>query len=597
MTTAYTPITDTWVLSADPLDPVPGAAVSVSKSVTLDDGGVVVTATSLSVPTSGAYGVLLRNSSEVVRLYFGHFFVPPPESEIINAPTEIMPATLALSYLDNTVNGSYSLDGVSWEALGTLTMAAAPTHAEIFIEQYAQAEPVSASFQRFRVLPGVMDIPPPIAAKTFLPIGALSLSQPPALTPTEMSVIHALVGAQFGDLEFDVGKSVRWTQWFVDDVFITDVNYGTQRFWVIDWTQSFANANYKSAGVNFFEDPVAFRKRQFSDAETYAKNNPDALVFDSDDWVLWVDAHEGLSADNEPPYPPDSDFEVFRPYIAREIERAVTTGKDRIILPFFAYVRHGDIQNVQYDWVAGQAEGGPKVTQAMGVPYYIPYQGLVRLVKVSALRSPSFNWSSIDQVSPPDPEALLQIVSYGYAHWSLPVVPPGANVLPPIDAENDLGWRQRNLLSQVRPVPGLPHGDTWLSPSSDSPGLAGPWAPDTFANDVTGVIIPEPRPPIDPAVDGVRVPLYHTVFRLNLRDGAWYAGDGLGNEPLVWDEVSQSWRPVDAVGDYVETVTFVESPPGSGLYAFTSLLPEDPPGLYLVSTLIEDPVGSGLYKV
>ena len=454
--------------------------------------------------------------------------------------------SLVLSYDADVVAGAYSPNGVTWESLGTKTMAQAPTSVELFIEQYAQANPVSVTFGNFRMLPGEVSIPPAVAAQTFLPIGAAPLSQPPPLTPSEMAVVHALVGAQFGDLEYDVGKSVRWTQWFVDDVFITDINYGTQRFWVIDWTQSFANANYKTAGINFFEDPVGFRKRQFSDAETYAKNNPDALVFDHDDWVLWIDAHEGLSADNEPPYPPDSDFEVFRPYIAREIERAIGAGLDRIALPFFAYVRHGDIQNVQYDWVSGQPDGGPKVTQAMGVPYYLPYQGLVRLMKVSVLRDPSFNWSTIDQVSAPDPAALLQVVSYGYAHWNVPVVPPGEITVVPLDAENDLGWRQRNLLSQVRPVPGLPYGATWQDPSADNQGLAGPWAPDTFANDATGVIIPEPRPPIAPAVDGVRVPLYHTVFRLNLRDGAWYAGDGQGNEPLVWDEQSQSWRPVPA---------------------------------------------------
>ena len=47
----------------------------------------------------------------------------------------------------------------------------------------------------------------------------------PLMTSQE-AIVHALVGAQFGDLEFDVGKSVRWTQWFTDDVFITDVNLG-----------------------------------------------------------------------------------------------------------------------------------------------------------------------------------------------------------------------------------------------------------------------------------------------------------------------------------------------------------------------------------
>ena len=59
MTTAYTPITDTWVLSADPLDPVPGSVITVSKDVVLDDDKVAVMATALMAPASGAYGVAL----------------------------------------------------------------------------------------------------------------------------------------------------------------------------------------------------------------------------------------------------------------------------------------------------------------------------------------------------------------------------------------------------------------------------------------------------------------------------------------------------------------------------------------------------------
>ena len=97
----------------------------------------------------------------------------------------------------------------------------------------------------------------------------------------------------------------------------------------------------------------------------------------------------------------------------------------------------------------------------------------------------------------------------------------------------------------MRPVPGLPYGETWRFPDDDPAGLPGPWAPDTHADQITGVVVPEPRPPIDPAVAAVRVPLYDTVLRLNVRDGVWYAGDGTGNVPLVWDDATQQWKPAD----------------------------------------------------
>ena len=299
------------------------------------------------------------------------------------------------------VTGSYSLDGLTWTTAGTAEMAASPTFGDLYFDQFSTIDSISASFQNFRVLAGTTALPYPAKHTFFNPIGGDDAVQPPALTPSQEAVIHALVGAQFGDLEFDIGKSVRWTQYFADDVFITDVNYGDPRYWIIDWAQTFPYVNYKTAGggVSFFDDPVTFRKTQFADAEQFARDNEEALVFDNNDWVLWVDAHEGLSVDNTPPFPDDYDFDLFRSYVAREIRAAIEAGKDRIILPFYVYVRHDHIQNVEYDWIPNQAEGGNKCVQSMGVPYYIPYRGLLRLMKVSVLRNPAFDWTSIDQPS------------------------------------------------------------------------------------------------------------------------------------------------------------------------------------------------------
>jgi hypothetical protein len=211
------------------------------------------------------------------------------------------------------------------------------------------------------------------------------------------AIVHALCGAQYGDLEFDVGKSIRWTQWYVDDVFITDVNLGTPRYWIVNWTLTFPQAYHAVTGINFFAVPEKFRKEQWRMAR--AERN---LQFDPDDWVLFVDAHEGLCIDTRDPQPDDADVEPFRSYLYREIERANDASKDRVVLPFYAFVRHDDVITAHYESPAFQDGdlGYTTATSSMGTPYYIPDQGLTRLIKVSVLDDPSFDWTTIDQPQP-----------------------------------------------------------------------------------------------------------------------------------------------------------------------------------------------------
>ena len=543
MGTSFNSFTDVWTLLYAPPEP-PILSMVVTKPTTADED-VVAVATSLQIPTSGVWGVKLRNATETVRLYMGDYLAAAPTGSI-QVPVKTAPLHLALAWSeeDGVATGRYSLDDQEWTTLeATAEMSAVPTHAELFYEQFSVAESISVSFGKFRALAGTLHLPAPRIEKTFAPIGAAPVVQPPALTPSQIAVIHALVGAQFGDLEFDVGKSVRWTQWFTDDVFITDVNYGTQRFWIIDWTKSFPEVNFKTSGASYFADPVAFRKQQFADASQFARDNPNALVFDNEDWVLFVDAHEALSVDNTPPFPNDYDFDLFRSYVVREIEAANAAGRSTVTLPFFVHVRHDNIQNVQYDWepepARERAEGGPEprcavlrpisrfgpIGQSLGAP-----QSVFRLVE----HRPTIGADRWYE----DPGRQLRL-----RPLERPRHPEGHTGVPDLNAENDLGWRQRKLLSQVRPIPGLPHGETWQFPDDDDQGLAGPWALETFEDQVTGMIVPEPRPPIAPAVAGVRTPLYDTVLRLNLRDGVWYAGDGTGNTPLDWDDATQPWVP------------------------------------------------------
>ncbi len=359
-----------------------------------------------------------------------------------------------------------------------------------------------------------------------------------SLTANAAAITHAIVGAQFGDMEFDVGKSVRWTQWFADDVFILDINLGEQRYWVVNWAMTYPLAFHAVTGVNFFADPVGFRKAQWS-----AARSEQGLQYDPDDWVIFIDAHEGFCIDPRDPVPDHADVEPFKSYLYREVDRANTAGKDRLVLPFYAFLRSGNLINVHYDSPAF-ADGSLGYTTAshvMSTPYYLADQGLTRMMKCSVLDDPAFDWTTIDQPSAAADSGLnVSIVSYGYAHWSLQDIVPPATTVPPTDANNDDGWRMRNLLSRVRPISGLPVGTTWQPPTADPVGLAGPWA----AADPNTVDPAEPQPVTpDASLAGLIVPLYDSTLRLNYRDGVWYEGGELGNIPLAWDDASQTWYP------------------------------------------------------
>ena len=164
-------------------------------------------------------------------------------------------------------------------------------------------------------------------------------------------------------------------------------------------------------------------------------------------------------------------------------------------------------------------------------------------------RGKTWTLTNASAVSPATPGVKLQIVSYAYAHWHLLDVPAGQITVPPLTAENDDGWKQRCAMTQVLPVPGLPTGSatdpvgTWKDPSLDPPGKRGPWAPENYALKIDDPVIPDPPPPIAAEVAGVRVPMYDLVFRINVRDGVWYAAGGTGNTQLVWDDTLEEFVP------------------------------------------------------
>lgn len=110
--------------------------------------------------------------------------------------------------------------------------------------------------------------------------------------------IHGIVSTYFGDYEYDIGKSITWTNWFCDDVYIMDINTSeASRNFVVNWSYTFPNAKHSFYSKPFFGSPTKaanWRKESFN----RAKN---AWSYSNDDWVLFIDGTENLSVYHKPP--------------------------------------------------------------------------------------------------------------------------------------------------------------------------------------------------------------------------------------------------------------------------------------------------------
>jgi hypothetical protein len=344
-------------------------------------------------------------------------------------------------------------------------------------------------------------------------------SSPSGLAVVQYPMIHGIVGAPFGALDVDIGKSVPWTSNFVNDLFITDTNSGDCRYWVTEWVKRNQTTKFLSLGVDYFSDPVGWRQAQFAAADA-------AWNYSNDDWVLFIDSTEGLSCDTRTP-PNDVEIDPFKSYIQTEIARAETLGLTSISIPFFAYVRDADIPDPRrfleladpsdvQDWL--QQSGSNLSVDSVNIsvieaitPYYYQQQdvskrGLARLIKVSALRS-GFNWAAIDTLSVPNDGVGIQIISYAYASW-----------VNPATGEND-GLKMRAKISSVRSLAGMPSGGGGVT------GTAGPYA---VAQDgvLTRVV------PSSTQTQPILTPLYPTLFRSNLRFGTWYPPGVSAPDPI-----------------------------------------------------------------
>jgi hypothetical protein len=367
------------------------------------------------------------------------------------------------------------------------------------------------------------------------------------------------MSSYFGDWEWDIGKSVRWTQYLVNDIFMVDIMVGdTTRNWVVAWDQSFPEVQHTFVkDFTFFDDPPRWRRESFEKARaTYG--------YALDDWVVFTDCTEGLTLDDRTPAPSANPFEW---YLQEEIR--LTGGQSILALPVYAYL-HIDPPvthaariidpvleaSLLSQLAALQAQPGD-TTQAQkaifdmqvvnrsydiyGIPQYLFAGWSPRIFQVSDLANPLFDWSCIDTIYPvakPEfsPAVYTSLVSYAYARWAEEDTQRDPDTLLPLTLNEDVGWVMRRAMDSVRPIPGL-QDTNWSS--ADPAGSDGYLA--VAQND-------------DAPFVALRTPIYHGTFRDNIRDGLFYYDTVLG--PVPWNLVREQ-AAVDPV-EWAEQVPIIQ---------------------------------------
>lgn len=371
--------------------------------------------------------------------------------------------------------------------------------------------------------------------------------QPPVPVFTSDTRVHAIFSSYFGDFEFDIGKTVRWAQYFTHTHYALDTDLGPgSRNWVLSWDKTFPEVK-----VSFSSDLVwhrdvaaaaAWRKLSFERADA-------AFGYADEDWVLFVDATEGLTFDSSANVADYAGVGPFYMWLLSEIEKAKTENRTQIALPFYAYVNSETVQyqpqvidpvlsaELDTEYAAAiQLPAGIERDNKLrrisdlrtantavityAIPRYVSLGKSPRLIRADVLRSGTFDWSSIDNyytnLSPATVAGHTAIISYAYARWAVDPLDRNPDGTASSEA-TDVGWEMRRLVSQVRPVPMLQADDWYLTDAAVAGALPGP-------NLVTGTA---------GAVTSLRTPVYQNVFRYNPRDGLFYVDGDLG--PVPWD--------------------------------------------------------------
>lgn len=339
-----------------------------------------------------------------------------------------------------------------------------------------------------------------------------------------MPQYHGILSAYYGDNEWDIGKSVRWLQYFCDTEFGYDMNAGDgekSRQYFVDWNRSFSDVKFEYANTTFFgslDASASWRAQSFAKAD-------ELWEYDADDWVVFVDCSEGLCLEEDPALiapvegllpepdapPPDPDdippldspesiANPFQVYLANEIAQAESEqpGATRIFLPVWAFLYDSAAYAIPRvidsalqteidaagpdDIINGlskaEAQAANTTYTATCRSYYAFAGYSPRIFKVSELRNfTTLDWKTIDTYYPTaqngggqatvatDP--LLSIISYAYARWSSDPSKVSSHPRLPNDQTTDEGWKMRQKISTVRPITGL-EVTTWAATGIDS---------------------------------------------------------------------------------------------------------------------------------
>jgi hypothetical protein len=170
---------------------------------------------------------------------------------------------------------------------------------------------------------------------------------------------------------------------------------------------------------------------------------------------------------------------------------------------------------------------------------------MIRIAKVSSLNNPAFNWLSIDQpeetFANAYPADKLSLISYSYVRWSdnpvnmtqvvdsdAPNYVTTSPPLRPVAIEYDVGYAMRRLISQVRPLTGVPIApEDWSDPDPEGEQ---PMVGSYKKLDLI-YVYNEVYADGEFSDFGFRPyggsPLYPGIIRANLREGIWYTNQGI----------------------------------------------------------------------
>ena len=260
--------TDTWHFNYIPEDDFPGTQPesSYSNGELVPEGPWTAFVSPYAVQANSGIGLTLELQSGELLELLAHS-QPPADTEAIRyVQFPGRQITLRVEHDEGIITFSYSETRLEeWIEVASFSPSSPVSEVGVVLRYDREEYPAGGQAGQARLLAGIWEN---VQEEVWLgepgPLPARREAPPEAtVTSTSEPLVHVIVGAQFGDLEFDIGKSVRWVTWYCDNVFVLDVNLGTPRYWIVNWAETFPDAKHTVTGINYFVRPTEFRKEQW----------------------------------------------------------------------------------------------------------------------------------------------------------------------------------------------------------------------------------------------------------------------------------------------------------------------------------------------